>query len=76
VEPLLRVGRAHDAWAPAILHSGLLPASDASAIAVVPVMTPGLTAPGVPDGTYYLRVRATNAVGTGPTSAEVVARDN
>jgi hypothetical protein len=41
------------------------------AMAVVPVSSPGLTVPGVPDGTYYVRVRGTNAAGSGPASSEV-----
>lgn len=42
-----------------------------AAIASVPVASTGLTAPSVPDGTYYLRVRAVNAAGVSAPSAEV-----
>lgn len=35
---------------------------------------PGLVVPGVPSGVYVLRVRAVNAAGTGPPSADVVLR--
>jgi hypothetical protein len=37
----------------------------------VPVNATGLTAPNVPAGTYFVRVRAVNNAGTGETSAEV-----
>lgn len=40
-------------------------------IARVPVNGTGLTAPNVPAGTYFVRVRAVNNAGTGDASAEV-----
>lgn len=42
-----------------------------AAIASVPVASAGLTVTSVPDGTYYLRVRAVNAAGVSVPSAEV-----
>jgi hypothetical protein len=53
-----------------VIEAGLEPGS--SNLAIVPVgnvLT--LSAPGVPPGTYYVRVRAVNAAGQGPPSNEV-----
>lgn len=40
-------------------------------IASVPVSGAGLTVPGVPSGTYYVRVSGVNSVGAGPASNSV-----
>ncbi|MGD9902898.1 MAG: hypothetical protein AB7U83_05475 [Vicinamibacterales bacterium] len=40
-------------------------------LAVVPVAATSFATAGVPSGTYHLRVRAVNATGTGPASADV-----
>jgi hypothetical protein len=45
--------------------------SGLSNLAQLQVASPGLTA-GAPNGRYFVRVRAVNACGTGPPSAEVV----
>ena len=42
-----------------------------SDIARAPVAGTALSAAGVPAGTYFVRVRAVNAVGIGPASSEV-----
>lgn len=43
-------------------------------LAVVPLTAPGLTVPNVPNGTYYVRVIATNTVGpSAPTADSVIA---
>ena len=44
----------------------------ASDIGSFPTTGPALSASGVPDGRYYLRVRAANAAGVSPPSAEAV----
>jgi hypothetical protein len=41
-------------------------------LGVAPIVAPGLQAAGVQRGTYYLRVRAENACGIGPATAERV----
>lgn len=46
-------------------------ASGAANLATVAVSATSFVAPGIPRGTYFLRVKAVNAVGTGPASAEV-----
>lgn len=43
-------------------------------IATLPVATNSLTIPGVPPGTFYVRVRGVNASGTGSASSELVLR--
>jgi hypothetical protein len=54
-----------------IVEAGSLPgASDLAQVPNGP--SPMLVAPGVANGTYYVRVRGANAAGVGPTSAEVV----
>ncbi len=40
-------------------------------IASLPTPTTSILVPGVPPGTYYLRARGVNAVGTGPASTEI-----
>jgi hypothetical protein len=40
------------------------------AITVIPVASTSLTVPGVPPGTYFVRVKAVNAEGAGPPSNE------
>ena len=52
-----------------ILEAGLSPGTT---LGTLPTTAPSLSVPGVPPGTYYLRVRAVNAFGTGPASAEFV----
>jgi CO/xanthine dehydrogenase Mo-binding subunit len=57
-----------------IAYSYILEAGSAPGLAnlaTVPVPTTTYAASGVPRGTYYLRVRAVNAIGTGAASAEV-----
>jgi len=44
-----------------------------AAIASVPIAQTSLIVPGVPNGVYYVRVRAINAEGPGPASNEAVA---
>src|SRR6476620_3662729 len=44
-----------------------------AAIASVPIAQTSLIVPGVPNGVYYVRVRAVNAEGPGPASNEAVA---
>jgi predicted phage tail protein len=41
-------------------------------VGAVPASSPGLFFSGVPDGTYYVRVRATNASGSSPPSSDLV----
>ncbi len=41
-------------------------------IAVAPVGAPGMFVPNVPPGAYHVRVRAVNAAGQGPATADVV----
>lgn len=50
-----------------VLEAGLSPGTTAAAL---PAASPSLSLPGVPAGTYYLRVRAVNAFGTSPASSE------
>ena len=50
-----------------VLEAGLSPGTT---LGTLPVATTSLSVPGVGPGTYYLRVRAANAFGTGPASAE------
>jgi hypothetical protein len=46
--------------------------AESSNLAIVPVGNVlALNAPGVPSGTYFVRVRASNAAGQGPPSNEV-----
>lgn len=52
-----------------IVSASLAPAG--AAIGSAPTSSPTLTVPGVPLGTYYVTVQATNAVGTSPASNEV-----
>jgi hypothetical protein len=52
------------------LEAGYAPG--AANAAVVQTTSPGLVAPGVPAATYYVRVRALNAAGLGPATADVV----
>ncbi|MGE3474000.1 MAG: fibronectin type III domain-containing protein, partial [Vicinamibacterales bacterium] len=40
-------------------------------LATLPLPTTSYSVAGVPHGTYFLRVRAVNAIGTGPASNEV-----
>jgi hypothetical protein len=54
-----------------ILEAGLSPGTTA---VTLPAATTSLTVPGVPAGTFYIRVRAVNAFGTGPASAEFTLR--
>jgi hypothetical protein len=67
------------AWAP---DTGSRPTSyfldvgsspGATDLASIPMAGTRLTAPGVPNGRYYLRVRAANSAGVSAPSAEVVA---
>lgn len=46
-------------------------ASTLSNIATLPVAGTALTVPGVPNGTYFVRVRGVNRAGVGPSSEEV-----
>ena len=64
-------------WAPAasgglassyVLEVGSAPGL--ANLATMPVTATAFTTSGVPRGTFYVRVRAVNAVGTGPASAE------
>lgn len=52
-----------------ILEAGLSPGTT---LGTLPATAPALSLPGVPPGTFYLRVRAVNSFGTGPASAEFV----
>ncbi len=52
-----------------ILEAGVSPGTTA---VTLPTTAPSLSVPGVPAGTFYLRVRAVNAFGAGPASAEFV----
>jgi hypothetical protein len=54
-----------------VIEAALSPGGPA--IATVPIGQTSLVVPGVPDGVYYVRVRAINAEGLGPASNEVVA---
>jgi mono/diheme cytochrome c family protein len=51
------------------LEVGSAPGRSDLAIAVVPTLS--ITAAGVADGTYFIRVRALNALGVGPASNEI-----
>ncbi|MGD9906022.1 MAG: carboxypeptidase regulatory-like domain-containing protein, partial [Vicinamibacterales bacterium] len=51
-----------------VLEAGFAPGTTA---VTLPVASTSLTVPGVAPGTYYLRVRAVNALGTSPPSNEV-----
>lgn len=51
-----------------LLEGGLSPGTTA---ATLPTSTTSLTLPLLPAGTYYLRIRATNAFGVGPPSIEL-----
>jgi hypothetical protein len=50
------------------IEAGLSPGG---LIATVPTTTPGLIVPNAPSGTFYIRVRAGNAAGLGPPTAEI-----
>jgi hypothetical protein len=50
-----------------VVEAGLTPGGT---VVSLPSATTSLSVPGVPSGTFYLRVRGVNAVGTGPASAE------
>jgi hypothetical protein len=52
-----------------LLEAGTAPA--ASDIGVLPLPTPSFSAPAVPDGTYYVRVRGVGPGGVGPPTADV-----
>jgi len=52
-----------------IVRASYAPAG--AAIASMPTSTPTLTVTGVPLGTYYVTVQATNAAGTSPASNEI-----
>lgn len=52
-----------------VLEAGLSPGTT---FVTVPTPTASFTAPGVPAGRYYVRVRAVNGSGTGPASSEIV----
>jgi hypothetical protein len=52
-----------------LLEAGYAPG--AANAAVIPTTVPALGAAGVPPATYYVRVRAFNAAGAGPVSAEI-----
>lgn len=54
-----------------VLEAGL---TAGSTFATVPVATTTFTVPGVPAGTYFIRVRGTNAAGVGPVSDELTLR--
>lgn len=54
-----------------VLEAGLAPGST---FGTLPVATTTLTVPGVPPGTYFVRVRGTNAAGVGAASNEVTLR--
>ena len=52
------------------LQAGYSPGASDAAVALTPGTS--LFAPGVPPGTYYLRVRAGNAAGGGPATGDLV----
>ncbi|MEZ5419232.1 MAG: fibronectin type III domain-containing protein [Vicinamibacterales bacterium] len=52
-----------------VLEAGTAPGL--ANLATVPVPGTSFTATGVPRGTYYIRVRGVNTIGTGPASADV-----
>ena len=51
-----------------VLEAGLAPGAT---FVTLPTATPFLTAPGVPAGRYFVRVRAVNGAGAGPASSEI-----
>jgi glucose/arabinose dehydrogenase len=55
-----------------VLEAGSAPGL--SDLLVVETTTPGLLAPGVPPGLYFVRVRASNAAGLSPPSTELAIR--
>lgn len=54
-----------------ILEAGL---TSGTTFATLPAGTNSLTVPGVPPGTFYIRIRGVNASGTGPASSELTLR--